>query len=63
MLPIREAWMGTDGHAMFPREVYGFAHRRDAPRVDSAGDISGCDATHQRGILAAILTYVSIEVD
>jgi hypothetical protein len=55
--------MGTDGHAMFPREVYGFAHRRDAPRVDSARDISGCDATHQRGILAAILTYVSIEVD
>src|SRR5262245_12114594 len=55
--------MGADSHPVFLREAYRCAHRLDTARVDSAGDIRGCDASHQGRILAALLTYVSVEVD
>jgi hypothetical protein len=48
---------------MFQREEDRCAHRLDTARVNSAGDIRGCDAPHQGRILAALLSYVSVEVD
>ena len=63
MLPIGKTRMGAHSHAVLARQEDGSAHRRDAARVDSAGDIRRGDAAHQSGILAALLAYVSIKVD
>src|SRR5262245_13418731 len=63
MLSIRKTRMGTDGNAVFPRQAYGCAHRSGTARVYTACDIGRCDAPHQDGVLAALLAYVSVEVD
>ena len=63
MLSIRKTRMGTDGNALFPRQAEGCAHRFGTARVYTACDIGRCDAPHQGGVLAALLAYVSVEVD
>jgi hypothetical protein len=55
--------MGTDGDAVFPCQGYRGVHRCQTACVYPASDIGGCDAPHQRGILAALLAHVCVEVD
>ena len=63
MFAIRKTWMCADCDTVFQRQEYGLVHGSDVARVYSACDIRGRDATHQLGIMAALLPHISVEVD
>jgi hypothetical protein len=63
MKAIIEARMGADGDSTILGKENRFAHDVAVTSVQSTGDIGGCDARDEGGILSALLAHVGIEIN